>query len=226
MKEEKTASQSHSTLPLLEGSSVSSSRAEGERGGGLSPLKGEGVRPKAGGEVSSLRRSVEVEAVLGQTPHWIFRWGISLIAAIVAALLISTWFIHWPETMTMQGIVRIEAPKAKWAYMVVHLPASQVRTLHEGMAVRVHPDIKDESWGCYEGIVATTSIQKDSTGLYPLHIRIDAHARTDSNRASLAELATAEHLTTTRQAASPLVLDAAATITLTDKRLLQRIIAH
>ena len=69
-------------------------------------------------------------------------------------------------------------------------------------------------------------MQKDSTGLYPLHIRINAHVRTDLNHASLAELATAEHQTTARQSVSPLTLDATATITLSDKRLLQRIIAR
>ena len=169
-------------------------------------------------------RSEEVEAVLGQTPPWVFRWGITVMALLVAALLAGTWFIHWPETMTVQGTVSLPATGGRWADMVVHLPAQQVRSLRKGMKVQVALDIKDEAWGRYDGTVSDTPLQKDNSGLYPLHIRIDARAATDTGHASLGRIATFHR----RQYAGPsaLTMDATATITLTDKRLLQHIVRN
>ena len=162
--------------------------------------------------------------MLGQTPPWVFRWGITVMALLVAALLAGTWFIHWPETMTMQGTVSLPATGGRWADMVVYLPATQVRTLHEGMLVQVALDIKDEAWGRYDGTVSATPLQKDNSGLYPLHIRIDARATTDTGHASLISIATS-HQRPSIGTAGP-TLDATATITLSEKRLLQHIVSN
>ncbi len=162
--------------------------------------------------------------MLGQTPPWVFRWGITVMALLVAALLAGTWFIHWPETMTMQGTVQLEEPDSGWADMVVHLPAQQVRPLRKGMKVQVALDIKDEAWGRYDGTVSATPLQKDNNGLYPLHIRIDARAATDTGHASLISIATSHQRPSIGPSA--LTMDATATITLTDKRLLQHIVRN
>ena len=146
------------------------------------------------------------------------------MALLVAALLAGTWFIHWPETMTVQGTVSLSVTDGRWADMVVHLPATQVRTLHEGMLVQVALDIKDEQWGHYSGTVMPTPLQKDDTGLYPIRIRMDAHAATDNGHASLVSIATSHQRPSTGPAGP--ILDATATITLSDKRLLQRIVRN
>lgn len=185
-------------------------------------------RPKkrwSGGDVSAFRRSEEVEAVLGQTPHWIFRWGISIITAIVVALLISTWFIHWPETMTIRGTIQLNSQTGKCCDMVVRLPAEQVRMLHEGMVARISLDIKGDEWGNYHGIIATLPLQSDSTGFYPVHIRINSMASTDKGQSSLGNISrTPTVLKKLQENDSPVILDATATITVSEQRLLQRII--
>ncbi len=39
-------------------------------------------------------RSEEVQEILGATPRWIIRAGISVILAVVVALLIGSWFLN------------------------------------------------------------------------------------------------------------------------------------
>ncbi len=52
-------------------------------------------------------RSEEVQEVLGTVPHWILRWGITVLAIIVFILLIGSWFFKYPDTiaatMTLTG---------------------------------------------------------------------------------------------------------------------------
>lgn len=45
-------------------------------------------------------RSEEVQEVMGGVPHWIMRWGISLIAIIMAMLVVASYFFHYPEKIT------------------------------------------------------------------------------------------------------------------------------
>lgn len=42
-------------------------------------------------------RSEEVQEVMGGVPHWIMRWGISLIAIIMAMLVVASYFFRYPE---------------------------------------------------------------------------------------------------------------------------------
>ena len=59
-------------------------------------------------ELKGLReRSEEVEMLMGQTPNRIFRWGITLIAIMVVALLTTAWFIPRPETTVMHGELEV-----------------------------------------------------------------------------------------------------------------------
>lgn len=175
-----------------------------------------------GEQGTGLHHSEEVEAVMGQTPPWIFRWGITIISLIVAVLLASTWFFHWPDTLTANGQIYLQQAGGKWADMVVHLQAIQVRTLQEGMAARVVLDVKGEEWGCYHGTVMPLPVRPDSTGSYPVHIRLDAKACTDEGRPALNNIVRTGDQ---QQYLSPtLILDATAIITLSDQRLLQRII--
>lgn len=41
----------------------------------------------------------DVNEILEQSPIWITRWGITIIASILALLLLLSWFIHYPDTI-------------------------------------------------------------------------------------------------------------------------------
>jgi len=60
----------------------------------VSPLEGD-----LGGFRIELR-SEEVQEVLGDVPHWILRWGIFIISAIVFILLAGSWFFKYPDTIS------------------------------------------------------------------------------------------------------------------------------
>lgn len=57
-------------------------------------------------------RSEEVQEILGATPHWIVRTGISIIFAVVIALLIGSWFFKYPDIITSQISLTTENPPA------------------------------------------------------------------------------------------------------------------
>ena len=57
-------------------------------------------------------RSEEVHEILGATPHWIIRTGISIIFAVVIALLLGSWFFKYPDVKTSQISLTTENPPA------------------------------------------------------------------------------------------------------------------
>jgi len=57
-------------------------------------------------------RSEEVHEILGATPHWIIRTGISIIFAVVIALLLGSWFFKYPDVITSQISLTTENPPA------------------------------------------------------------------------------------------------------------------
>lgn len=57
-------------------------------------------------------RSEEVQEVLGTVPHWILRWGIIVISAIVFILLIGSWFFKYPDTISATMTLTSATPPA------------------------------------------------------------------------------------------------------------------
>lgn len=170
-------------------------------------------------ELKGLReRSEEVEAVMGQTPSWVLRWGITIIAAIVGCLLVSTWFVQWPATLTAHGDIVIRDSVGQWNSVVIQLSAEQVKLLQEGMKSKVFLNVKDESWGPYQGATEQIPLMTDSTRTYSVHIRLNKYEKTTEGHASIAELER-EFCNISHP-----ILEATVIITLSDKRLLNRII--
>lgn len=48
-------------------------------------------------------RSEEVQEILSYVPHWMIRWGISLIAFIVFLLLFFSWLVKYPDIVVAQA---------------------------------------------------------------------------------------------------------------------------
>lgn len=57
-------------------------------------------------------RSEEVQEILGKSPQWIIRVGISLILAVVIALLIGSWFFKYPDIISSKITLTTENPPA------------------------------------------------------------------------------------------------------------------
>jgi len=56
--------------------------------------------------------SEEVQDILGHIPHWIIRWGISVIFLSILVLLIGSYFFKFPDIITSSIIVTTENPPA------------------------------------------------------------------------------------------------------------------
>jgi multidrug efflux pump subunit AcrA (membrane-fusion protein) len=42
-------------------------------------------------------RSEAVQEILSFVPHWIIRWGITVIFFTIAVILVASWFVHYPD---------------------------------------------------------------------------------------------------------------------------------
>lgn len=63
--------------------------------------------------LSSLEvRSEEVQEIIGQPPHWLIRWGITIFFGILVTLLAVSWLIKYPEIIKVPlKLTAINSPK-------------------------------------------------------------------------------------------------------------------
>lgn len=55
-------------------------------------------------------RSEEVQEILSKIPHWMIRWGNSLLLLLILLLLIISWLIKYPDIITSQVVVTTQMP--------------------------------------------------------------------------------------------------------------------
>ncbi|GEP90164.1 Multidrug resistance efflux pump [Chitinophaga terrae (ex Kim and Jung 2007)] len=63
--------------------------------------------------IMSDANSEEVGDIMGKMPSWANRWGISITSILLLMVLISTYFIRFPETLDAKVIVSSSAPPVK-----------------------------------------------------------------------------------------------------------------
>lgn len=49
---------------------------------------------------TSLLKSKEIDEIIGRPPHWLIQWGISVFFTILLLILLLSYFIKYPETVT------------------------------------------------------------------------------------------------------------------------------
>ena len=57
-------------------------------------------------------RSVEVQEIMGFIPHWIIRWGITVIFLVIFFILVGSWFFRYPDIISSTIVVTTENPPA------------------------------------------------------------------------------------------------------------------
>jgi HlyD family secretion protein len=53
-----------------------------------------------------------VQEILGQIPHWIIRWGITVIFLTITLILVGSWFFQYPDIITSTIVVTTTHPPA------------------------------------------------------------------------------------------------------------------
>jgi HlyD family secretion protein len=57
-------------------------------------------------------RSEEVQEIMGFIPHWIIRWGITVIFIIIFLSLVGSWFFKYPDVIFSNVVLTTEHPPA------------------------------------------------------------------------------------------------------------------
>jgi hypothetical protein len=58
----------------------------------------------------SLLRSEEIDEVIGRPPHWLIQWGITMFFVILMLVLALSYFIDYPEIVTVPFTINTDAP--------------------------------------------------------------------------------------------------------------------
>jgi len=90
-------------------------------------------------------RSEEVQEIMGHTPRWTIRWGITLVFVIIAGILAGSWFFSYPDIISSPIVVTTENPpaslvaKASGKIQVLFVKDSQVVSQNEPLAIIENP---------------------------------------------------------------------------------------
>lgn len=57
-------------------------------------------------------RSEEVQEIMGYIPHWMIRWGITLLFAVIVVFFIGSWFFKYPDVIQSTITVTTKRPPA------------------------------------------------------------------------------------------------------------------
>lgn len=97
-------------------------------------------------------RSEKVRHIIGEIPSGIVRYGITIISLVVLGLLVSAYFIPYPETIS--GIVHATDVH----HATIAIPYKYVNTIEKGMNVFVEFEGYDaEDYGVSNGTVTGIS---------------------------------------------------------------------
>ncbi|MEK6153677.1 HlyD family efflux transporter periplasmic adaptor subunit [Flavobacteriaceae bacterium 3-367] len=58
-------------------------------------------------------RSEEVQEILSFVPHWMIRWGNTVIFLLIIGLLLMSWFVKYPDTIAAEILVTTAIPPEK-----------------------------------------------------------------------------------------------------------------
>ena len=80
-------------------------------------------------------RSEKTRQIIGMIPSRIVRYGTLIISAIIIALLVAAYFIHYPDNLQVNAMVVDAEDGAQ--HMQAYVPYSYVSTIHVGMNANI-----------------------------------------------------------------------------------------
>ena len=97
-------------------------------------------------------RSEKVRHIIGEIPSRIVRYGITIITIVILGLLIGTYFIPYPETIS----AKVQMTNAHQGTITV--PYKYVNTIARGMTANIEVEGYDaETYGVANGVITATS---------------------------------------------------------------------
>lgn len=80
-------------------------------------------------------RSEKTKQIIGMVPSRVVRYGTLIISAIIIALLVTAYFIPYPDNLQVNAMV-VDAEDGE-QQIRVYVPYSYVSTIHEGMNANI-----------------------------------------------------------------------------------------
>ena len=97
-------------------------------------------------------RSEKVRHIIGEIPSRIVRYGITIITIVILGLLIGTYFIPYPETIS----AKVQMTNAHQG--AITIPYKYVNTIARGMTANIEFEGYDaETYGVANGVITATS---------------------------------------------------------------------
>ena len=97
-------------------------------------------------------RSEKVRHIIGEIPSRIVRYGITIITIVILGLLIGTYFIPYPETIS----AKVQMTDAHQG--AITIPYKYVNTIARGMTANLEFEGYDaETYGVANGVITATS---------------------------------------------------------------------
>ena len=97
-------------------------------------------------------RSEKVRHIIGEIPSRIVRYGITIITIVMLGLLIGTYFIPYPETIS----AKVHMTNAHQGS--ISIPYKYVNTIARGMTANIEFEGYDaETYGVANGVITATS---------------------------------------------------------------------
>ena len=61
-------------------------------------------------------RSDEIQEIIGYVPHWVIRWGVSVIFIALSIILMTSFMVQYPDTLTGKALInaREQPQKITW----------------------------------------------------------------------------------------------------------------
>ena len=115
-------------------------------------------------------RSEKVRHIIGEIPSRIVRYGITIITIVILGLLIGTYFIPYPETIS----AKVQMTNAYQG--AITIPYKYVNTIARGMTANIEFEGYDaETYGVANGVITATSptsLQTAEGSVFTVQVRI------------------------------------------------------
>ena len=121
-------------------------------------------------------RSEDVQEILSYIPHWIIRWGISLILIILLLLLAASWIIKYPDVITSRITITTQNPPvrviARSSGKIVQLAVKEKQEVKKNdfLAAIENPASIEDAFRLKKLLVSYQHILSTSDRFYPLVI--------------------------------------------------------
>ncbi len=107
----------------------------------------------------------EVQEVMGEIPSWIVRWGITVIFAIVVALIIGSHFFYYPDVVKTD--IRITTDASMKSIGEVKIPAAGSGRIKTDQKVNVFiANYPYSEYGYVTGVIDCIDETPDENGNY------------------------------------------------------------